>query len=274
MMLFWVQWQFILLSQASGVRWAATWRRLQQSGAVRLSPSQNMPCTTDEPAASVSFARVLSMFCIDILNHAFCVNWKHPQFWRLCIQRCWRWSLLKRRLELLQGAKRAAQNVRGEPKDEFRINWKRWITLTFDLRCMKLQWNSSAVFSCVAGSTHIAWVCLMPYSHLFFISSLCVRCLYRHKPLHRGDGIGGFACAVENIHPRFLPRSPFFAKERLLIALNLINSASNSKSETQETGILFSSTWSVSNESPGFMKHRYPSPSLSHVGFVWICRSM
>ena len=31
----------------------------------------------------------------------------------LCIQRCWRWSLLKRRLELLQGAKRAAQNVRG-----------------------------------------------------------------------------------------------------------------------------------------------------------------
>ncbi|CAK9059374.1 unnamed protein product [Durusdinium trenchii] len=31
----------------------------------------------------------------------------------LCIQRCWRWSLLKRRLELLQGAKRAAQRVRG-----------------------------------------------------------------------------------------------------------------------------------------------------------------
>ena len=32
---------------------------------------------------------------------------------RLCIQRCWRWSLLKRRLELLQGAKRAAQRVKG-----------------------------------------------------------------------------------------------------------------------------------------------------------------
>jgi len=31
----------------------------------------------------------------------------------LCIQRCWRWSLLKRRLELLQGAARAAKSVRG-----------------------------------------------------------------------------------------------------------------------------------------------------------------
>ncbi|CAJ1353300.1 unnamed protein product [Effrenium voratum] len=31
----------------------------------------------------------------------------------LCIQRCWRWSLLKRRLELLQGAARAARRVRG-----------------------------------------------------------------------------------------------------------------------------------------------------------------
>ncbi|CAE8589936.1 unnamed protein product, partial [Polarella glacialis] len=31
----------------------------------------------------------------------------------LCIQRCWRWSILKRRLELLTGACRAAQAVRG-----------------------------------------------------------------------------------------------------------------------------------------------------------------
>lgn len=154
------------------------------------------------------------MFCIDILNHVFCLNWKHPQSWRLCIQRCWRWSLLKRRLELLQGAKRAAQNVRGEPKDEFRINWKRWITFKIDLRwlrCMKIQWNSSAVFSYVGCSMHIAWVCLMRCSHLFFISSFCVQCLYRHKPIHRGDGIGEFA--VENIHATILASlACFFCK--------------------------------------------------------------
>lgn len=63
-MLFWIQWQFILLSEASGVHWAATWRRLQQSAAVRLSPSQNMPCATSELAASVSLPEFCQCFAL------------------------------------------------------------------------------------------------------------------------------------------------------------------------------------------------------------------